>query len=118
MADRDSGVIIMPDGTFRKCEHYLGNQPLGDLKQGWTDWKALDGYRQSCELDECQTCALEPGCYHLACCTDQKQCFESNRKDKFESVVLALKHRLEIWQKNHQKSEDETIFDDTLDPNC
>lgn len=99
MADRDGSVIVMPDGNFQKCEHCLNEPTLGNLAQGWTNPERVAEYKRPITLKNCKNCALEPDCYHIACCHEQNHCTVRERKERLENVTSSMEYYYADWKK-------------------
>ena len=47
MADRDTSVMILPDGKLGKCEHFLDSHYIGSIySDGW-DFNIVNWFKQT-----------------------------------------------------------------------
>jgi len=74
MADNDSAVIINPDGTFSKCEHYCQTENVGNLWQGITDQASVTAWKERVWHTDCEDCPIVPSCAKLKKCFSCDSC--------------------------------------------
>lgn len=90
MADNDGSVIISPDGNFAKCEHLCEGDPVGNLRDGFTEHDRLSEWKQTKEYPECETCPLLPNCVTLLECFSSTECFADKRCEKRRFCMALL----------------------------
>ncbi len=80
MADNSASIIINPDGTMAKCEHYQ-EDTCGNIKEGIISAEQIRYWREYQNL-ECTDCRLYPHCLALAHCGNSQRCTESEKRLK------------------------------------
>lgn len=94
-ADNSAGVVINPDGSLAKCEHFM-ELTCGDIYSGLTDSYGLSYWRDYTVL-ECTDCKLYPSCLALEKCNSLKGCIAKQKelklaeiKEKMTNIFLAF----------------------------
>ena len=101
MADRDTDVVILPDGHLGKCEHYTDDHWFGHLDSEERDETLLaDFKRLREEMEACADCPFYPDCYRLLLCEEAVHCHPEEREEKLRIT------RQNLWD-FYQKKEDE-----------
>lgn len=98
MADYDSAVTIIPDGSLGKCEHFYEDHLIGSIYShnmniGKEQRDAEIAYwKERMDIPECRECMLFPTCTTLKHCPySEDGCTEYDRKrlmQQLESQVL------------------------------
>lgn len=87
MADRDTDVLILPDGHLGKCEHYTDSHWFGHLDSEERDETLLaDFKRLREEIDACAECPFYPDCYRLVLCEEAVHCHPEEREEKLRLI--------------------------------
>ncbi len=98
MADRDTSVMILPDGKLGKCEHFLDSNYIGSIYSDKLDFEQLNWFKQTTvPLSECDLCDKRPFCVRLTNCpTLPKYCSENDRKTFdnifYEYMIKSYEH--------------------------
>lgn len=94
-ADSPNAIVIMPDGSLRRCEHIKAGNPVGALSDAaslsvgmWTEYWPETAY--------CRDCPLFSSCLRLKNCEEHCDCSEEHRQWKTE--LLRAKMRF-YWKR-------------------
>lgn len=68
MAEKDSSLVVYPDGRFFKCEHIEDQDQVGSIYGKELDKTVLERFKKKYELPECGACPLYPSCIMLEKC--------------------------------------------------
>ena len=83
MADRDTDVLILPDGHLGKCEHYTDGHWFGHLDSEERDETLLADFKRIREeIGACTDCPFYPDCYRLVLCEEAVHCYPEEREEK------------------------------------
>ncbi len=74
MADKDSSVIIQPDGRLTKCEHSSMKESFGSIFTEEKDQTEIQSWKVHETKDECKDCPLYPSCFIPNKCNEYGQC--------------------------------------------
>lgn len=104
MADRDTGVVILPDGHLGKCEHYSEDHWFGSLDVPERDEKLLAEFKRVREeMEACADCPFYPDCYRLVICEEAAHCYPEEREER---LLATRRDLLNFYhQKNHEASD-------------
>ena len=104
MADRDTDVIILPDGHLGKCEHYTDGHWFGHLDSEERDETLLaDFKRLREEIDACADCPFYPDCYRLVLCEEAVHCHPEEREEKLR---VTRQNLLDFYRKKEDEISD------------
>ena len=104
MADGDTSIVISPEGTFTKCQHFSGIEVLGDIYQGICDTEAVAKWKEQCpEILECDTCAVYPDCIRIKKCPDEKECNPSEQRLKLWRLQQTMIHTFESFKNETER---------------
>ncbi len=101
MATNNSSIIINPDGSFSKCEHFCTKENAGNLKDGVTNYKLLEEWKQVVVFEKCKDCALLPNCYLPKNCVSAGYCFEEKTNKELADFISVMIKRFN----SHKKEE-------------
>lgn len=95
-ADSPHSIVIMPDGSLRRCQHIKTGSIVGSVKDmnpslGVGMWTS---YRKP--LPECDLCPFYPSCFRLTDCEESVSCSSALRNWKTEQIYALLRR---IWKK-------------------
>lgn len=104
MADSSHSLVITPSGTIGKCEHFTEEKMIGSIFTEGFDPLTLKMWNERYDRQkECCSCSLYPTCIRIKMCPNQKKhCSEFYRKDRMESLSIAIGHCYKEW-KTHKK---------------
>lgn len=69
MADNQHSLVVYPDGTLGKCEHFEQRNTIGDIFQRNIDYNEINNWRLSHNNKEmCKGCVYYPLCIRLVKC--------------------------------------------------
>lgn len=75
MSDNPHSVVIQPDGTFVKCEHYTDEKHFSDMTGSFYDEAQYNEYFETYDRHPaCLKCPLQPLCYRLKVCKEEPTC--------------------------------------------
>jgi len=97
MADGDRAVLVNPDGSFSKCEHYCGKEKVGDLWHGITDTETVADWKERVWFPECETCPVVPSCAKLKKCFSCQSCIGITRENDIEMYKANMRS---VYEKN------------------
>ena len=98
MADNDSSVLIMPNGSLCKCEHGMEDAKIGNLRTNERNQTMLEHLKVPVEYEDCVGCPLLPKCYHLDYCFRPKQCSPRAQAYELRQAVDAMHYCYESSQ--------------------
>lgn len=99
MADNDTSVVISPEGTLTKCQHFSGIEVLGDIYQGIYDKEAVAAWKEKCApLQECDNCAVYPDCVRIKKCPDERECNSNEQRIKIMQTHKAMLNTYENYK--------------------
>lgn len=101
MADKDSSVIIQPDGRLTKCEHCSMEESFGSIYHTERNQAEIDSWKVHETKEECRNCPLYPSCFVPNKCNEYGKCIEfGQRKWKLKEA----EKNFEDYIKNKKKS--------------
>ena len=87
MADRDSSIMILPDGKLGKCEHFLDDRYIGSIYSDQLDFKNISWFKQTAvPMPECDLCNKRPFCIYLANCPNIPRSCSEREREMFDSI--------------------------------
>lgn len=98
MADGKNSVIIYPDGSLAKCEHF----PDENLATIWDDDLSglqLKKWNTYLTHEYCKDCPLYPKCTALDACPNSEICNEASKKVRIEKYKLKMVKTFQKKQK-------------------
>ena len=104
MADNPGIVQVTPDGKFGKCEDAIFRHTVGSLRDGITDMREVERWRQLDYYEECATCPLLPSCAHLIahCPSRSKRCWKDEKEEMLHRIGLLMQSEYEEWKHQHK----------------
>lgn len=106
MADTPHSVVIVPNGSIGKCEHYTEDHFIGHIRKVEWDEQMAEDFRDTREeIDACATCFNYPNCIWLKLCEDRLNCYSEER----DHTLFKLRHSIlrTYQEKNKDKHNDE-----------
>ena len=107
MADNDSCRVIYPDGKIGMCEDKPSSDGVGDIYHDILDEEMHGRYKESKQIEGCNSCCLYPSCVNLKICPDTGKCTDLRVKWKQKRYTDLL---IKLYKK--YKSDCKTDFDD------
>lgn len=100
MADSSQSLVITPTGKIGKCEHFSEEKMIGSIFTEEFDSLMLKMWNERYDRQkECCSCPLYPTCIRIKMCPNQKEhCSEFYRKDRMESLSIAIGHCYKEWK--------------------
>lgn len=100
MADSGHSIVITPSGIIGKCEHFTEEKMIGSIFMEGFDPLALKMWTERYDRQkECNSCILYPTCIRIKMCPNQKKyCSDFFRKDRIESLNIAIEHCYKEWK--------------------
>lgn len=100
MADDEHALVITPSGTIGKCEHFTEEKMIGSIFTENLDPIVSKMWSERCDRQkECNSCPLYPTCIRIKMCpTQKKHCSDFYRKDRMESLNMAIEHYYKAWK--------------------
>lgn len=82
MADCDKSVVIAPDGSLGKCEHFTDNNFFGNIYDNKIDKSVIKAFKERRMVEAmCHKCKIYPACIRLIKCPDiPEKCNEAQQK--------------------------------------
>ena len=85
--DSEDSVMILPDGHFGLCEHFVDSHFIGHIDDEEWDQEAVKQSREyRKEIPECDTCALYPTCQRLKICINHEICYPEEREYQITTI--------------------------------
>lgn len=102
MADSNHALVITPSGLIGKCEHFTEEKMIGSIFTENFDTLASKMWiERYARQKECDSCLLYPTCIRIKMCPNQKKhCSDFYRKDRIESLNIAIEHCYGKWKVN------------------
>ena len=99
-ADSPHAIVIMPDGSLRRCQHIKAGSIVGSVKDmnpslGVGLWTS---YREP--LSECDLCPFYPTCFRLTDCEESVSCSSALRSWKLEQFYTVLRRMWKNFRQN------------------
>ena len=105
MADYDQSVLIVPNGSIGKCEHYSEDHFIGHIENEDRDTEMVEKFRETRdEIDACATCFNYPDCVWLKICQDNPNCYQEERDHKLHQLRQSM---IRAFDKFKNKQEDD-----------
>lgn len=99
MADSDTSIVISPEGTLAKCQHFSGVEVRGDIYRGIYHKEAAEAWKEKCSpLPECDSCAVYPDCIRIKKCPDEKECNPNEQRIKIMRMHRAMLNTYEKFR--------------------
>lgn len=100
MADSNHALVITPSGLIGKCEHFTEEKMIGSIFTEGFDPFVLQMWGERYDRQkECNSCLLYPTCIRIKMCPNQKKhCSDFYRKDRMESLNIAIEHCYKEWK--------------------
>lgn len=86
MADNDGSVIISPNGSLAKCEHFC-DETAGSIRAGFVKQDVVNSWKEVVEHKECEMCPLFPACIELKHCFSSISCYSDMREEKTDTYI-------------------------------
>ena len=87
MADRDTSIMILPDGKLGKCEHFLDNKFIGSIYSDELDFNSINWFKETkVPLPECDFCNKRPFCIYLSNCPNIPKSCSDHERAMFDSI--------------------------------
>lgn len=101
MADNDNAVVILPDGSLGKCEHFSESEFFGSIYKNDIDISVINKFKERRTSDtNCFNCALYPACIRLKMCPDiSKNCETYNKKIYINGVKQRIINTFQEYMK-------------------
>lgn len=91
MSDNPHAVVIQPDGTLVKCEHYTDTKHYSDIKGSFFDEAQYNEFFEIYDLHpSCFECPLLARCYRLKVCQEEPTC------KPYELKALIMNHKISM----------------------
>lgn len=106
IADNDNAVVILPNGSLGKCEHFSEDEQFGNVSINETDYDAIASWKvRKPEIAECDSCLHYPNCIRLLKCKNGAPpvCLPEER----EKNLFFLKESI---IKKYKKTDDVSVF--------
>ena len=105
MADKDSSIVIVPNGHIGKCEHYSEDHFVGHIESDDWDRQMMESFRLTRkEISACSACFDYPNCIWLKLCEDHPNCYQEERDHQLVKLHESI---MRAFQKYKDKQEDE-----------
>lgn len=105
MSDNDESVLIAPDGSLGKCEHYVDKYFFGHIDSQEKDKAMLQKFKNRLpEFEACKTCPVFPNCIRLEMCNESGHCYPEEQEEKIEQIKRAMLNEYKIWKGKKQAS--------------
>ena len=98
MADNPSSIQCAPNGILSKCEHYIFDHVVGNLRDGVTDMEEMKSWQEKQLFFGCEGCALYPSCNKLLkqCPSSKERCWTEDKRRRMEQIHHKM---LEVYNK-------------------
>ena len=105
MADYDQSVLIVPNGSIGKCEHYSEDHFIGHIENKDRDTEMVEKIKEIRDkIDACATCFNYPDCVWLKICQDNPNCYQEERDHKLHQLRQSM---IRAFDKFKNKQEDD-----------
>jgi len=106
MADSVNSVVIVPNGSIGKCEHYTEDHFVGHIDNQKWDIQMLQNFRETRdEINACATCFYYPNCIWLKLCEDKPNCYHEERDHQLFKLHQSI---IRTYHNKKEKLQDET----------
>lgn len=103
-SDSDDKVIIMPDGSLGKCEHFIDRDFFGHIDHEEQDKEILMKFRKRrSAIETCKTCQLFPECIRLEVCSELIHCYPEEREQAIERIKRGMVAEYERWKEKNKQ---------------
>lgn len=104
MSDNDATVLIAPDGSLGKCEHYADSNFFGHIDSEEQNKEIVKKFRKRLPMIEaCKACPVFPECIRLEMCAESHHCYPEEREQAIERTRRGMIAEYERWKaKNKQ----------------
>lgn len=92
MADNDSSIMITPDGSIGKCEHFINQHLIGSIYSNVFDSNEISKWKEKYQPTiKCNNCPLYPQCVRIKMCPEERnQCSLSQCENRIELIKRSL----------------------------
>ena len=103
MADDPAFIQIAPDGTISKCEDYIFEHAIGNIKEGIINKEQVSWWRERIYYDSCKECPLLPSCRkHLKNCPIRiNGCDVNDKNRRIQRCHALMVEEYEKWKNTH-----------------
>lgn len=99
-ADSPNAIVIMPDGSLRRCQHIKAGETVGSIydtapslsKGIWTMYRKVEPV--------CTDCPFYPTCFRLTDCEESEICSETFKMWKKEQLFAKMRQKWKLFLKN------------------
>ena len=113
MADNDGSVVIVPDGHFGKCEHYVDNEFFGHIDSEERDKAILRKFKERpADMEACATCFFYPQCIRLVMC-EVVMCTPEKQREHLHTTMESMKYEYKHYLKKNENDNDNEQDDET-----
>ena len=107
MADNDYCEVINPDGSLGKCEHFDGNDLIGNIYSDERDHSLIAAWKETLRVPQCDSCPLLPRCIPLKKCAWEKDgCSDSLRSTRIQKFKQMIMFAYTEEKKKMEKNDD------------
>lgn len=104
MSDNDATVLIAPDGSLGKCEHYADSNFFGHIDSEEQDKEIIKKFRKRLPMTEaCKTCPVFPECIRLEVCAESHHCYPEEREQAIERIRRGMIAEYGRWKEKNKK---------------
>lgn len=104
MSDNDATVLIAPDGSLGKCEHYADSNFFGHIDSEEQDKEIIKKFRKRLPMIEaCKTCPVFPECIRLEMCAESHHCYPEEREQAIERIRRGMIAEYGRWKEKNKK---------------
>lgn len=98
MADNDRSVVINPEGSLGKCEHFVFEKLHGSIYRKETDQALLEQWKEPVRFPQCSSCPLYPTCLRLNWCNGGSYyCAEGQVLGKLSQIRRRMRQMYDLW---------------------
>ena len=98
-ADDDGGVVITPDGSLSKCEHYIDRELFGHIDSEDRDEAILRKFKERpADIEACATCPYYPQCNRLVMCPGDFGCTPEYQQECLYQTKERMKYEYERYK--------------------
>ena len=100
MADKDSSVVIMPNGDLGKCEHYIDQHLIGSIYDSEYNIEEISKWKETYQpTQKCFECPLYPQYVRIKMCPEeQENCSYIQCENKIELIKKSLLRKYELYK--------------------
>ena len=102
-------MVIVPDGHFSKCEHYIDREFFGHIDSEERDKTIVRKFKERrADIESCATCPYYPQCIRLVMCEPAISCTPEKQQERLYDTMEAMKQEYERYlRKNDNEQDDE-----------